>query len=205
MNYLKEAFYPNDIESAKDICIIPDPKKPNKFNEETHFLIKFLNSKGLLHKRPKVLDFGCGVGRISKDLVDLGCEVVGMDFSIPMLMAAINFVDNKNFTPLINTATLPFEIKPEFDLVICSFVLQHAEDPIKEIKFLKSVMKDDATLVLVNEPYRLVPTGMDEKRFVEWKDDQIDIDHEVSIELDLIGKYDYYNRTDKCLSLWKKK
>ena len=203
MNYLKEAFYPNNIESAKDICIIPDPKKPNKFNEETHFLIKFLNSKGLLHKRPKVLDFGCGVGRISKDLVDLGCEVVGMDFSIPMLMAAINYVDNKNFTPLINTATLPFEIKPEFDLVICSFVLQHTEDPIKEIKFLKSVMKDDATLVLVIEPYRLVPMGMDKDRFVEWKDDKVDIDQEVSNEFFLVDRFDYYNRTDKCLSLWK--
>ena len=203
MSYLKEAFYPNDMDSAKDICITPDPKKPNKFNEETHFLIKFLNSRGLLHKRPKVLDFGCGVGRISKDLVDLGCEVVGMDFSIPMLMAAINYVDNKNFTPLINTATLPFEIKPEFDLVICTFVLQHTEDPIKEIKFLKSVMKDDATLVLVNEPYRLVPMGMDKDRFVEWKDDKVDIDQEVSNEFFLVDRFDYYNRTDKCLSLWK--
>ena len=203
MSYLKEAFYPNDMESAKDICITPDPKKPNKFNEETHFLIRFLNSRGLLHKRPKVLDFGCGVGRISKDLVDLGCEVVGMDFSIPMLMAAINYVDNKNFTPLINTATLPFEIKPEFDLVICTFVLQHTEDPIKEIKFLKSVMKDDATLVLVNEPYRLVPMGMDKDRFVEWKDDKVDIDQEVSNEFFLVDRFDYYNRTDKCLSLWK--
>ena len=203
MSYLKEAFYPNDMESAKDICITPDPQKPNKFNEETHFLIKFLNSRGLLHKRPKVLDFGCGVGRISKDLVDLGCEVVGMDFSIPMLMAAINYVDNKNFTPLINTATLPFEIKPEFDLVICTFVLQHTEDPIKEIKFLKSVMKDDATLVLVNEPYRLVPMGMDKDRFVEWKDDKVDIDQEVSNEFFLVDRFDYYNRTDKCLSLWK--
>ena len=205
MSYLKEAFYPNDIESAKDICIIPDPKKPNKFNEETHFLIKFLNSRGLLHKRPKVLDFGCGVGRISKDLVDLGCEVVGMDFSIPMLMAAINYVDNKYFTPLINTPVLPFVIKPEFDLVICSFVLQHTEDPVKEIKFIKSVMKGDATLVLVNEPYRLVPTGMDENRFVIWEDDKIDIDQKASEQFNLIGRFDYYNRTDKCLSLWKKK
>ena len=203
MSYLKEIFYPSDMQSAMDICITPDAQKPNKFNEETDFLIKFLNSKGMLHKRPKVLDFGCGVGRISKDLVDLGCEVVGMDFSIPMLMAAINYVDNKNFTPLINTATLPFEIKPEFDLVICSFVLQHTEDPIKEIKFLKSVMKDDATLVLVNEPYRLVPMGMDKDRFVEWKDDKVDIDQEVSNEFFLVDRFDYYNRTDKCLSLWK--
>ena len=128
---------------------------------------------------------------------------MGMDFSIPMLMAAINYVDNKNFTPLINTATLPFEIKPEFDLVICSFVLQHTEDPIKEIKFLKSVMKDDATLVLVNEPYRLVPMGMDKDRFVEWKDDKVDIDQEISNKFFLVDRFDYYNRTDKCLSLWK--
>ena len=205
MSYLKEIFYPSDMQSAMDICITPDAQKPNKFNEETDFLIKFLNSKGMLHKRPKVLDFGCGVGRISKDLVDLGCEVVGMDFSIPMLMAAINYVDNKYFTPLINTPVLPFVIKPEFDLVICSFVLQHTEDPVKEIKFIKSVMKGDATLVLVNEPYRLVPTGMDENRFVIWEDDKIDIDQKASEQFNLISRFDYYTRTDKCLSLWKKK
>ena len=205
MTYLYDAFKPTDFENAKNICITPDSNNRHKFDDETNFLIKFLNDRGLLFTHPHVLDFGCGMGRISRELANVGCRVVGMDSSILMLEVAINYVDNNNFTPLINTATLPFVLKPEFELVICSFVLQHVEDPIKEIKFLKSVMTNDATLVLVNEPYRLVPTGMDKDRFVEWKDDTIDIAQEVSIEFNLIGSYDYYNRADKCLSLWKKK
>ena len=203
MTYLYDAFNPTDFESAKNICITPDSNNRYKFDDETNFLIKFLNDRGMLFTRPHVLDFGCGMGRISRELANVGCRVVGMDSSILMLEVAQGYVNSKKFTPIINTTTFPFQIKPEFDLVICSFVLQHTEDPIKEIKFLKSVMKDDATLVLVNEPYRLVPMGMDKDRFVEWKDDKVDIDQEVSNEFFLVDKFDYYNRTDKCLSLWK--
>ena len=205
MAYLKEAFYPQSIEAAKNICITPDSKNPHKFNEETRYLIKFLNSRGLLQTRPEILDFGCGMGRISKHLVDLGCKVVGMDFSIPMLMAANAYVNDPNFTPVINTPNHPFTFNTKFDLIIVSFVLQHVEDPIKEIEFIESVMKEDTTLVIINEPGRLVPSGLDKDRYVVWSDDKISIDQEVGARLKFIDSFDYYNRSDKCLSLWKKK
>ena len=79
------------------------------------------------------------------------------------------------------------------------------EDPIKEIEFICSTMKDSATFALVNEPYRLVPVGMDKDRYVEWNDDRVDIEAEVSLRMNLVDKFNYYRRPDKCLSLWKKK
>ena len=145
------------------------------------------------------------MGRISKHLVDLGCKVVGMDFSIPMLMAANAYVNDPNFTPVINTPNHPFTFNTKFDLIIVSFVLQHVEDPIKEIEFIESVMKEDTTLVIINEPGRLVPSGLDKDRYVVWSDDKISIDQEVGARLKFIDSFDYYNRSDKCMSLWKKK
>jgi 2-polyprenyl-3-methyl-5-hydroxy-6-metoxy-1,4-benzoquinol methylase len=205
MTYLYDAFKPADFESAKNICITPDSNNRYKFDEETNFLIKFLNDRGLLFTQPRVLDFGCGMGRISRELANVGCNVVGIDSSILMLEVAQGYVNSKKFTPVINTPTFPFQIKPEFDLVISSFVLQHVEDPIKEIEFICSSMKDDATLVLVNEPYRLVPVGMDKDRYVEWNDDKVDIDAEINLRMNLVDRFNYYRRPDKCLSLWKKK
>ena len=66
-------------------------------------------------------------------------------------------------------------------------------------------MEEDTTLVIINEPYRLVPSGVDKNRYVEWNDDQILIDQEVGARLKFIDSFDYYNRSDKCMSLWKKK
>lgn len=205
MTYLYDAFKPTDFENAKNICITPDSNNRYKFDDETNFLIKFVNDRGLLFTHPHVLDFGCGMGRVSRELVDVGCDVVGIDSSILMLEVAQGYVNSKKFTPIINTPTSPFQIKPEFDLVICSFVLQHVENPIKEIEFICSSMKDDATFVLVNEPYRLVPVGVDKNRYVEWNDDKVDIDAEISLRMNLVDRFNYYRRSDKCLSLWKKK
>ena len=205
MTYLYDAFKPTDFESAKNICIIPDSNNRYKFDDETNFLIKFLNDRGLLFTLPLVLDFGCGMGRVSRELANVGCQVAGIDSSILMLEVAQGYVSSKKFTPIINTPSFPFQIKPEFDLVICSFVLQHVEDPIKEIEFICSSMKDNATLVLVNESYRLVPVGMDKDRYVEWSDDKVDIDAEISQRMNLVDRFNYYRRPDKCLSLWKKK
>ena len=128
-----------------------------------------------------------------------GGDATGSGGSVAFSIGQVVYVTNTG-----STGTEAEGVQQPYE-VICSFVLQHTEDPVKEIKFIKSVMKGDATLVLVNEPYRLVPTGMDENRFVIWGDDKIDIDQKASEQFNLIGRFDYYNRTDKCLSLWKKK
>ena len=44
----------------------------------------------LLAPKPgeRILDLGCGDGVLTKKLVDLGCEVVAVDSSVPQIEAA---------------------------------------------------------------------------------------------------------------------
>ena len=205
MAYIKETFYPNSVEHAKDICLTPDPSKPNKFIDETKFLVDFLKENKYVDPTTNVLDFGCGVGRVAKMLIeDVGCKVIGVDISEPMLNAAVEYVNSKDFMPGLYEKNTPTEDKPKFDLIIASLVLQHSEHPIEDIKFIKDLLAEGGTFVLVNESNRYVPSDVDKNNHVIWKDDGIDIVDEVSKSLKMVGQYDYYGRNDKPMTIWKK-
>lgn len=201
--YLKEAFNPSTIEEAKNICISPSKNNPGKFEKETVFTINFLVDERLVFNDSSVLDFGCGVGRLSKAVISrLGCRVDGFDISQSMLERANEFVLSKNFKPVLYTKGMEYEGR--FDVALSFFVLQHSEHPIEDIEFIHSILKDSGKLVLMNEPKRFVPVSMDMNRFVQWEDDGIDIEAEVSKKFRLMERYQYMSRTDKMLMVWEK-
>ncbi len=203
-DYIKEVFNPTSLQHAKDICLTPDFNDPNKFENETRFLINFLKEHQLINVDTLVLDYGCGVGRVSKMIIDdIGCRVAGIDISEGMLQLATQYVNNQNFLPLLYSKDL-LQNAPKFDLVIASLVLQHAEVPIESIKFIKDILKDGGIFVLVNEGIRYVPTKLDSNNYVIWHNDGINILEEVGKQFDLVGQYQYYTRTDYPLSVWKK-
>ena len=205
MAYIKETFYPKSIEHAKDICLSPDSSKPNKFLDETKFLVDFLKEKKYVNPTTKILDFGCGVGRVAKMLIeDVRCKVIGVDISEPMLNAAVEYVNNKDFIPGLYKKNTSTEDKPKFDLIIATFVLQHSEHPIEDIKFIKELLVEGGTFVLVNEGHRYVPSDIDKNNHVIWDDDGINIIDELSKSFKMVGQYDYYGRNDKPLTIWKK-
>ena len=205
MAYIKEAFYPSSIQHAMDICLTPDSSNPNKFHDETKFLVDFLADQKLVNGATQIADFGCGVGRVSKGLINThGCNIVGFDISMPMLTAAVVYVDDARFTPQVYNTAVPYTKQGTFDLVIASLVLQHSENPIRDIRFIRTILKDKGTLVLINEKHRYVPVGVDDRSYVIWKDDGIDVFDEVSKQFSLVSEHQYYNRTDNALTLWKK-
>src|ERR1700726_2669334 len=74
----------------------------------------------LLAPKPseRILDLGCGDGVLTKKLADLGCEVVGVDSSIPQIEAARKLGLNAH---TISGEDLPY--KDEFDAVFSNAVL----------------------------------------------------------------------------------
>lgn len=70
----------------------------------------------------KVLDYGCGVGRIAKVLLELceDIEVVGIDTSEHQLVHAKRYVASPRFRPM-----LPHHLDRRVDLVYSVYVLQH--------------------------------------------------------------------------------
>lgn len=205
MEYLKQVFYPKSLEHAKDICLTPDGRVPQKFTKETMFLLDFILKENLANNYSKVADFGCGVGRMSKALIQrLGCPVTGFDISEPMLGWANEFVLSRIFTPVVYSKGMEKTEDMNFDLVMAVFVLQHSEHPIEDIRFIHSILNKGGKFILMNEEKRFIPTGMDETRNVVWSDDGINVEEEVSKKFKFIGRYDYINRYDKKLTVWEK-
>lgn len=104
-------------------------------------------------KPQSVLDVGCGEGftleRLHKQKI--GSRLVGIDF----LDLAIK-IGNKERSYLDlkvgNIYDIPFKDN-EFDLVICSEVLEHIDDPEKGLSELKRVAKKFVVLSVPNEPW----------------------------------------------------
>lgn len=92
----------------------------------------------LLSAKPgdKVLDFGGGIGNITRALLKYGCRVTYVDHSLPaQLQAESMFSEFNNFS--IADPNNIFIIKNEkYDLVILSHVLEHIE---KRKEFLKQI------------------------------------------------------------------
>lgn len=198
MKYHKQTFDPLNLAHAKDIVLVPDPSRPHKFQEETDFLVEFMKTHTPLTKESVVLDFGCGMGRVAKALIErVGCRVIGIDISAPMLHEAQKYVSDGRFNPKFSHHT------QDIDIALAAFVLQHAEHPEEEIKNIDSALKPGGVVVLVNEPARYVPTEPKNGMAV-WHDDGINVAELMKKHFTLVGYYPYLGNNSQVLSLWKK-
>ena len=210
MNYVKEAFYPRDIGHAKEICLSPDSRIPNKFEKETELTIETLVSNVYAHNNSVVLDFGCGVGRLSKGLIQrLGCDVVGVDFSEPMLHTASEYVMSRKFMPLLSpiTDTIKLDLKNKFDLALAVYVLQHSPTPNEDIQFIYDSLTNDGKFIFTNENIRFIPVGVDSVNsgLIYWDDDGVDIIKIILDKFNLVKKHPYPKRFDIEIMVFEKK
>ncbi len=200
MTYLKEAFDAATLKQAKDTALSPDPTRPDKFKEETDYLVGVIEVQGIASPEALMLDFGCGMGRVAKKLIDtFGCRVVGTDTSKAMLGFAREYVASEQFE-----AYASYEGRETIDLAIAAFVLQHAEHPTKEIAAIHAVLKPTGYLVLLDDGKRFVPSGVDAQGFVVWQDDGIVVEKLIEEKFLLVSRFPYPNRHDLPLSIWKK-
>jgi len=203
MNYISQVFTPTSLEHAKNICLTPDQSDPDKFINETNFFINFVK-ENYINSNSCVADFGCGMGRVSKQLIEqIGCDVVGFDISYPMLLTAKNYINNDKFDHIKYDKHLK-TFNKKFDVVISILVLQHSEHPQEDLIFIKNILKPDGIFILVNEPKRFIPIDIENKQVV-WYDDGIDIEKLTSDHFIPLSKNKYYNRKDNCLTIYKNK
>jgi ubiquinone/menaquinone biosynthesis C-methylase UbiE len=188
MPYIKEVFDVTTFEHAKDVVLTPDPDNPKKFENETNFLVDTIAKQKIISSESVVLDFGCGMGRVSKKLIEtFDCNVIGTDISNGMLTFANLYVAKpKKFKPM-NSYNMPNTI----DVCISTFVLQHVQDPKTEIDIIYNNLKVGGYLVLVNEPVRFVPSDVDINRYVVWQDDGFDVFGEIDSRLKRVNSVQY--------------
>ncbi len=107
----------------------------------------------------KILEIGCGRGNICMPLASLGFDVLAIDLNPEDIAYArrINRFDNLRFE-ICNAETIAYESK--FDIIVCSEVLHHVENPSLLCKTLPELIKDDGLLIVTipngRGPYTLL-------------------------------------------------
>jgi SAM-dependent methyltransferase len=201
MKYLYETFIPASMQHAKDIVLTPDPANPNKFEDETNQLVNIIANENIISDQKVVLDFGCGMGRVSKQLIErFKCEVIGLDMSIDMLKLATMYVADSNKFVTCSS----FIRKGVIDVCLAAYVLQHVEHPVKEIETIADAMRKDGYFILLNEAEgRLVPGDVRSDNSVIWFNDDFNVFKEVEKHFALVKSIPFSGKID--VKIYKKK
>ncbi len=94
----------------------------------------------------KVLDVGCGSGRLSKKLSEKGCSVVAIDTD----WKAVEIAKKKGITAFV-TGINEWVTDEKFDCIILGDVLEHIEDDESAMRKIRSMLKPHGCIV-VNVP-----------------------------------------------------
>ena len=175
--YLSNFFEVGNIEEAKKKILTPENgvTTEERWQKETIPLVNMLINKLEISEGDTVIDYGCGIGRISKDLLEkINCTMVGVDISKSMRALAEFYCNSETFmscstTALKNLANTGFRANQAF----CIWVLQHAEDPLYDLQILHDVLLDGGHFLVLNLDGRCLPTSGG------WKNDNINVKLEI--------------------------
>ncbi len=170
VTYDPSRFTIRTANEAAAIILTPESSTTEaRWRTETPYLLHLIEEHCRIGADSVVLDYGCGIGRLSRELIQRhGCRVVGADISPSMRAHAEFYVNSPRFVCCAPEALdwLPIE----FDVALAVWVLQHCENPAADIGRIKSRLAARAPVFVANNDYRAVPTLE-----FPWWNDGIDI------------------------------
>lgn len=159
--YYKDMFKVENLEEAKNIILTEEVQGGDyrqRWERETAYM-QSLFAEGLGDLNGKtVLDFGCGIGRLSKALVEkYNCHVLGVDISPDMRRMVQDYVGSDRFSVISYEmfCALAGAGGLQTDCAIAVYVLQHVYDPAHDISLLEKAVRDK--LLVLNLKHRAVP------------------------------------------------
>jgi SAM-dependent methyltransferase len=173
ITYDPHVFDVATIGDAMRIILTPeDSTTEHRWATETPYLANLISRCFSLSDKSLVLDYGCGIGRLAKELIARhGCSVVGVDISASMRSIAVAYVGSDRFF-----ACPPGMLElltgrgVAFDLALSVWVLQHCVNVRDDIARITRALAPDGSLFVVNQRSRAVPTVE-----LGWVDDGVDI------------------------------
>ncbi|MCK4287466.1 MAG: class I SAM-dependent methyltransferase [Candidatus Lokiarchaeota archaeon] len=91
-----------------------------------------------IEKNSKVLDIGCGMGIVTRDIALKAKSVVGIDKNSAFIKIAKTKFQKDNVKYIFGDATT-YNFNDKFDFVILSNVLEHIEDRVVFLKKIKPI------------------------------------------------------------------
>ena len=141
-NYLQISS--DHFKGATDNC--PNPFMPEGFTEESEKITMAMINENL-KIGGKILDVGCGDGRLLKQLNDI--DRFGLDISSDYLRS----LSTENITLCLSRVEdMPYKDN-YFDIITCTDVLEHVEDFNEALRNIVRVLKPGG-LLLIRVPYR---------------------------------------------------
>jgi len=176
--YDPSVFDVEDLDQAKAIILTPEGvSSEERWERETPYLVSLIREHLQLTENSVVVDYGCGIGRITRPLIEqVGCRVIGVDISASMRALAASYVDSPKFM-----ACAPEMLEllggRYADAVLAVWVLQHVLTPADELKLIRRALKGKGKgkLFLVNnQPHlRAVPAKIE--KLPGWVNDKVDV------------------------------
>jgi 2-polyprenyl-3-methyl-5-hydroxy-6-metoxy-1,4-benzoquinol methylase len=160
--YQPEVFEQPTLEAAQAIILTPENGRSTaeRWQSETPYLAgKIL--QGLRESQARlVMDFGCGVGRLSRELVHQGgVTAIGVDASAAMRKMAPDYVASPNFIATGAEGLAAMVAGGlRYDAVLAVWVLQHCLDPVQEIDRITAGLAVGGLFFVVDMTHRAVPT-----------------------------------------------
>ena len=184
MQYFPEIFNSADIKSAKEIILTeegPGADTETRWALETPYVMELIGQAFSLRPDMVVLDYGCGIGRIAKAMIEAsGCSVIGVDISPNMRLLAGDYVRSDRFmtvTPGQFDALVAAGLRVHAAISI--WVLQHCIAPADDIARIRRSLVPGGGVFVLNMPVRAVPAVVrneqaEPARFV-WAADGVDV------------------------------
>jgi SAM-dependent methyltransferase len=170
LTYDPGRFHVTSFDEAANIILTPETSTTKaRWDTETPYFLDLIGRCCQIGSQALVLDYGCGIGRLSKGLIERhGCRVVGADISATMRAHAELYVNDSRFLACAPEALDWLGLR--FDAAISVWVLQHCLRPHDDIARIKARLAPNAPLFIANNDYRAVPT-----KEQPWANDGVDI------------------------------
>jgi 2-polyprenyl-3-methyl-5-hydroxy-6-metoxy-1,4-benzoquinol methylase len=174
--YYPHVFHVKDIQQAMGIILTPEGSTTEeRWQTETPYVANLIHDALAITSETIIVDYGCGIGRMAKELIARhGCRVVGVDISPSMRALAVVYVQSDRFfacSPLMLDAMTDRGFR--FDAGISIWVLQHCYQPQDDVARIRKAIKADGRLFILNNIYRAVPTAQNNE--FKWTNDGIDL------------------------------
>lgn len=172
--YRPEVFEVESLDAAKHIILQPDGinTTDQRWAAETPWLATRLGHHFTPTAQSIVLDYGCGIGRVAKPMIErFGCTVIGVDASDNMRLLATHYMLSERFivvSPAGFDLLLDHGLRCDHGYSV--WVLQHCAAPDRDIARIRRALRPGGSCYVVNAQRRAVPSD------AGWHDDGRSID-----------------------------
>lgn len=140
-----QAYYNQKARAFNELANTYNSNNPYKrwfFRNRAKSVLKALDLK----KGENILDYGCGPGWYSREIIKAGCSVSCLDISSTYLDQAKEYTGSGASCYVSAVRDLPYSMT--YDKILCTEVIEHVVDLSAHLTNFKNRLKPDGRLVL---------------------------------------------------------